>query len=143
WDGSITLADGGVTPVPDEGRLVLAAWPDGAQDSQTLATGPLTDWDVDWDAAGTVLGVWTTTEKAGKAGTLSLYAVDPDTGRVDLDNPLMDAAPAFGGFSLQPGRLAWSAPAEGGDTTVRVAVWSGRDMNHLELETDSGATVVH
>ena len=142
WDGSITFADGGVTPVPDKGRLVLAAWPGGDANPQVLATGRVTDWDVHWAADGTVLGVWTTTGKPGKAGSLSLYAVDPDTGRADLDNPLIDAAPAFDGFSLRSGRLAWTAPAEGGGTTVQVAVWSGRDVNQLELHTEQGVNVI-
>jgi hypothetical protein len=142
WDGSITFADGGVTPVPDKGRLVLAAWPAGDTNPQVLATGRLTDWDVHWAADGTVLGVWTTTGNPGKAGSLSLYAVDPDTRRADLDNPLIDAAPAFDGFSLRSGRLAWDAPAEGGGTTVQVAVWSGRDVNQLELQTEQGVKVI-
>jgi hypothetical protein len=128
--------------VPDKGRLVLAGWPAAASDPQVLATGRLTDWDVHWDADGTVLGVWTTTGKPGKAGSLSLYAVDPDTGRADLDSPLIDAAPAFDGFSLRSGRLAWTAPAEGGDSTVQVAVWSGRDVNQLELQAEHGVKVV-
>ena len=42
--------------------------------------------------------------------TLSLYTVDPATGRADLDHPKLDKAPAFDGFSLRDGRLAWSAP---------------------------------
>jgi hypothetical protein len=129
--------------VPDEGRLVLAAWPAVASDPQVLAAGPLTDWDVHWDPDGAALGVWTTTGKPGTAGTLSLYAVDPDTGLADLDRPLIDATPAFGGFSLRSGRLAWSAPEEGGGSTVQVAVWSGRDVNQLELQTEPGVTVVH
>jgi len=142
WDGSVTFADGGVTPVPDMGRLVLAGWPASDANPQVLAAGRLTDWDVNWAADGTVLGVWTTTGKPGKVGSLSLYAVDPDSGRADLGNPLIDAAPAFDGFSLRSGRLAWTAPADDGGTTVQVAVWSGRDVNQLELQTEQGVKVV-
>jgi len=142
WDGSVTFADGGVTPVPDKGRLVLAAWPAVAADPQVLATGPLTDWDVQWDADGAALGVWTMTGKPGDAGMLSLYAVDPDTGLADLERPLIDGTSAYGGFTLRSGRLVWSAPAGGGDSTVQVAVWSGHDVNQLELQTEPGVTVV-
>ena len=142
WDGAVTLDDNGVIPVPAAGRLVLAAWPAGSPDPQVLAPGPLTDWEVHWDAAGTVLAVWTSTGKPGEVGLLSLYAIDGNTGRADLDRPLMAAAPAFDGFSLKPGRLAWSAPAEGGDTTVQVVAWSGREVGRLELPTEQGVTVV-
>ena len=142
WDGEVTLDDDGVVPVPGAGRLVLASWTEDSPDPQVLAEGPLTDWDIHWDATGTAIAVWTTTGKPGEAGLLSLYAIDPDTRRADTGDPLIDAAPAFDGFSLKPGRLVWSAPAEGEDTTVQVAAWSGRDLGRLELPTERGVTVV-
>ncbi len=142
WDGAVTLDGDGLIPVPGAGRLVLAPWPEDSPNPQVLATGPLTDWDVHWDAAGTVLAVWTTAGKPGEAGLLRLYAVDADTGRADLDHPLMDATAAFGGFSLKPGRLAWSAPAEDGEVRVSVAAWSGRDVGRLDLPAEQGVTII-
>ena len=142
WDGEVTLDDDGVVPVPGAGRLVLASWTEDSPDPQVLADGPLTDWDIHWDATGTAIAVWTSTGKPGEAGLLSLYAIDPDTRRADTGDPLIDAAPAFDGFSLKPGRLVWSAPAEGEDTTVQVVAWSGRDLGRLELPTERGVTVV-
>jgi hypothetical protein len=61
---------------------------------------------------------------------------------VDLAHPMLDGAPAYAGYSLQPGRLAWSAPAEAGDTTVQVLAWSGTSVGRLELPTEDGVTVV-
>jgi Putative zinc-finger len=145
WDGTVKLADDGVTPVPGAGRLVLAAWPAGsdAGTPQVLHAGSLVDWDVRWDEGGTVLAVWTTKKDAGAAGSLSLYAIDAATGRADLDHPLLDAEPAFAGFSLEAGRLVWSAPAEGGDATVQVFAWSGDSTGHVQLPTEQGTTIVH
>ena len=124
WDGTVRLADDGKTWVPDRGKLVLGDWPNGGADTQVLADGSLTDWDVQWSDTGE-LAVWVTRDDAAKLGKLSLFTVDPATGRVDLAHPKLDAEPAFAGFALKPGRLAWSAPAEGGDTSVEVLGWDG------------------
>jgi hypothetical protein len=142
WDGTVVPAADGVTPVPGEGRLVLAPWPDGSVEPQVLSTGPLADWDVHWDEAGSVLAVWTTTGAPGEAGHLSLYRLNQGTGLANLAHPLLDAAPAFEGFSLHEGRLVWSAPADGGDSTVQVLAWSGSTVGRLELPTERGTTVV-
>ena len=145
WDGTVKIADDGFTPVPGAGRLVLAAWPAGRASGmpQVLHAGPLSDWDVHWDEGGSVLAVWTTGEDGGAAGSLSLYAIDAASGAADLDHPLLDGAPAFAGFSLEPGRLVWSAPADGGNTTVQVFAWSGDSPGTLALPAAQGATVVH
>ena len=58
WDGTVRLADDGMTWVPDRGRLVLGDWPNGGADAQVLAERGVTDWDVQWDEAGTRLAVW-------------------------------------------------------------------------------------
>ena len=122
-----------MTWVPKTGRLILGAWPDGGGDPQVLAEGPISDWDVQWDDSGTELAVWVARDGADGAGKLSLYSIDPDTGRADLDHPHLDAVPAIGGFALQPGRLAWSAPDQGGDTSVEVLAWSGDTFGRVSL----------
>jgi hypothetical protein len=142
WDGTVRAAADGSAWLPDHGQLVLRAWPGGGKASQVLAGDSLTDWSVAWDEDGTLLAVWTTTAGADEPGSLSLYNVDPDTGRADLDNPRLDNAAAFGGFSLRSGRLTWSAPADGGDTTVQVLAWQGDKIGRFELLTEDGTTVV-
>lgn len=141
WDGSVRLADDD-TWVPDHGRLVLGAWPDGAADDQVLAEGPITDWDVRWDDTGTKLAVWVSSAGPGKPGKLSLYTVDPATGQADLAHPALDAVPALAGFALRPGRLAWSSPAAGGDTSVVVLGWSGNTFGKVDLPTQDGSTIL-
>jgi hypothetical protein len=108
-----------------------------------LADTGITDWQVQWDPEGKLLAVWTTTGEPGEPGSLSLYAVDPGTGRIDRDDPKLGAEAAFGGFSLRSGRLTWAAPAEGGDSTVQVLAWEGDTFGRLEIPTEGGTTVVH
>ncbi len=146
WDGTVKLANDGVTPVPAAGRLVLAPWPAGSGSGkpQVLHTGSLADWDVHWDEDGSVVAVWTVAKDPAGVGSLSLYTIDGTTGRANLDHPLLDGAPAFAGFSLESGRLVWSAPKDGGDTTVQVLAWSGDSVGgRVELPSKHGTTVVH
>ncbi len=147
WDGTVTSAEDGFSWNPGVGQLVLGGWPDGAG-SQVLATGVVRDWQVRWDESGTVLALWVTDGERGDAGRLSLYQIDPVTGAVNLDKPLLADAPAFEGFSLRHGRLAWTAPAPGAsgddpeDTTVEVLAWSGESVGHLAVHGKRGAIVV-
>ena len=142
WDGTVRPDAEGTAWLPDRGQLILRAWPSGGGPAQVLAERGLTDWSVAWDEDGTRLAVWTTSGGPDKAGSLSLYAVDSATGRADLEHPQLDGAAAFGGFSMRNGRLTWSAPADGGDTTVQVLAWQGDKIGRFELETQDGTTVV-
>jgi len=142
WDGSIRAAADATGWLPDRGKLVLGRWPADDSSKQVLGGTGLTDWSVRWDEDGTLLAVWTTAGGRDEAGALSLYAVDRATGRVDLDHPKLDKAPAFEGFSLRDGRLTWSAPADGGDTTVQILAWKGDQIGRFELRTGDGTTVV-
>lgn len=143
WDGTVRRSDDGKAWQPDHGRLVLGAWPDGGSETQVLADGPISDWDVRWDDAGRMLAVWIAGDGPRHVGRLSLYSVDPDTGRADLASPKLADAPAFAGYSLKPGRLAWSAPKDGSDTTVELLAWSGNTIiGRLSMPAQGGATVV-
>ncbi len=143
WDGTVKLADDGYTWVPDTGSLILAPWPAGGPDAQVLATGPITDWEVRWDDSASVLGVWVTDQGSDSVGRLSLYNIDPTTGLADLTEPTLADAPAYAGFSLRAGRLAWAAPEAGGDTSVQVLAWQGKTIGRLRLPALNGANVVH
>jgi len=142
WDGTVRASEDGLSWLPDEGRLVLERWPGGGADPQVLAETGITDWQVGWSDDASALAVWTTTGDPDEAGTLSLYDVDPDTGRAKLDTPRLTGEAAFEGFSIQDGRLTWSAPADGGDTTVQVLAWSGDRQGRLEILTEGGTRVV-
>jgi hypothetical protein len=143
WDGKVVLASDGVSLVPGAGRLVLGAWPIGKAGEQVLAEGPLADWQVRWDETGSFLAVWIAGSTPGAPGRLSLYPVDPLTGRASLAKPILSDEPALDGFSLRDGRLAWTAPKAGGGTTVQVYAWRGDTVGRLELPAEVGTTVLH
>jgi hypothetical protein len=141
WDGSVALADDGVTWVPGAGRLVVGSWPDAGADVQTLVDGRISDWQVRWDAADSALAAWIAPKAGGDAGRLSLYRLDAN-GRVDLSKPLLDAEPALGAFTLEPGMLAWSAPGKAKGRTVQVLGWKGDQLVRGELPAEDAATLI-
>ena len=132
-----------MTWVPKNGRLILGAWPDGGGDPQVLAEGPISDWDVQWDDSGSEACSLAGPRRDRRRREAQPLPVDPATGRADLDHPHLDAVPAIGGFALEPGRLAWSAPDQGGDTSVEVLAWSGDTFGRVSLPTENGSTIVH
>jgi hypothetical protein len=143
WDGSVDLADDDLSWVPDKGRLVLGEWPGTDGDAQVLAKGSLAAWEVRWDAAGTVIGVWTSTERGTGNGRLSLYPVDPDTGRARLGSPILDAVPASAGFSIEDGRIVYPGPGSDSGRALWVVAWrDGEVVGRVELDGEDGATVI-
>jgi hypothetical protein len=142
WTGSVRLAPDGVTWVPGEGRLVIGSWPDGADDAQVLELGAGTAWDVRWAPDGTAVATWIAGEEAGDAGRLSLYALDPESGRASLDTPLLENERAFAGFSLENGRLVYTAPGADGARPVWVFGWDGETRGKIQLQGEAGGTVV-
>jgi hypothetical protein len=143
WNGSVRLAEDGVTWVPDKGRLVIGSWPDGAAGAEPVAHGDVADWEVRWAPDGGVVAVWIAGHEDDGLGTLSLYAVDPETRRARLGHPLLRDEPAFGGFSLETGHLAYSGPGADGGPTVWVLGWAGDSVGKVKLSGDGGATVIH
>lgn len=143
WDGSVDLADDDLSWVPEKGRLVLGDWPAGTGEAQVISKGSLSAWEVRWDADGTVLGVWTTTDRGTRAGRLSLYPVDPDTGLARLDAPILDEVPAFAGFAIEDGRLVYPGPGSDGGRSLWVVAWQGDvPVGRVELDGEDGATVI-
>lgn len=109
---------------------------------QTLAQGPLREWQVRWDPSGATMAVWVATGAAGAPGLLSLYAIDPATGAANLATPLLSNAPAYGGFSLLAGRLTWSVPTTTGASVLDVLAWSGTSIGQIELTVGQGTTLI-
>ncbi len=142
WDGSVRLAADGVTWVPDEGRLVIGSWPDGVAGAEPVAGGDVRDWEVLWAPDGAVVAIWIAGDGDNGLGKLSLYAMDPETGRVRLGQPLLQDEPAFGGFSLDNGRLAYGGPGGDGGRTVWVLGWAGGHVGKVKLSGAVGTTVI-
>jgi hypothetical protein len=143
WEGSVKLADDGVTWVPDKGRLVVGPWPGGigAKDGlQVLDRGQVGDWEVQWDPSGRALAAWTTGPGAGRLGTLGLYELEAGTGRAGVDTPKFQDTDAFGGFSLDRSQLVYAAPDDNGERALWVVAWDGDDVGRVRLPGD--ATVI-
>ncbi len=141
WDGEVRLARGGLTPVTGAGNLVLGPWErEGV--TQQLAEGPLRGWSAQWDPSGSVLAVWTAGPTDAELGTLSLYRATGDGMAVDLDNPLLEDAPALKGFALDIDHLAWPAIGAGDTSVVRVLAWNSEGMGIVELPSEAGGTIV-
>jgi hypothetical protein len=140
WDGTLKLAADGVTWVPDDGRVVIGAWPN-AQGStgQTLAKGQIADWQARWSDDGSAVAVWVDAQGKG-SGKLSLYRVEG--GAPDLANPMLNGEPATAGFSLRTGRLAWTTPSQTPAQMVEVLAWSGKTTVRLEVPADGSGTVL-
>ena len=91
-----------------------------ARHETTIAAGQMADWDARWDKTGTQLAVWIADPQNPAVGRLSLYAVDPFDGRIDLKKPLLDAQPARPpGYSISDGKLVWAEPAADGSDDRR------------------------
>ena len=132
-----------MTWVPDKGRLVVGPWPDDDGATQVLAKGQVPAWQARWDRTGSVLARLDRRRRTPRTRARSACTRwTPPAGRANLDSPMLDGVPAFAGFSLDTGRLAWSAPGKDGERTVQVLAWSGTTIGQLELQTGGGATVV-
>jgi hypothetical protein len=142
WDGDVTFAADGVTPVTGAGRLVIGPW-ERAGDTQQIAEGPLDGWSVQWDPSGSVLALWRAGPSEAKPGTLSLYRVSADGLGVDLERPILEDAPAFGGFVLNTDHLAWPATSDDGKRVVRVLAWNDDGVGVVELPSEGGGPIVH
>ena len=142
WDGSVRLKADGVTWVPDKGRLVIGSWPDGVAGAEPVARGDVGDWEALWAPDGTVVAVWIAGNGESGVGKLSLYAVDLETGRARLDQPLLHGEAAFGGFSLDNGHLAYGGPGGDGGRSVWVLGWAGDRVDKVKLSGTDGTTVI-
>jgi hypothetical protein len=93
---------------------------------ETLETGSIVDWDARWDETGTHLAVWIADPAEHTFGHLSLYVVDPTTGRLVADDHAIKRALALPGFSIGKGRLAYATPPgqDGKGSSVHIQAWT-------------------
>jgi hypothetical protein len=139
WDGTVRTDATGLDTVPATGGLRLIRWPD---DGSPAATGTpiagerqeIGDFDVRWDDSGTWLAVWTADPADPSIGRLSLFHLDPETGKLRHPDGAPSDVPALPGFSIGDGRLAWVTPhgqdAEG--SRVQIVAWSGDGVGSVE-----------
>ena len=157
WVGTIAFDATHQTWRPAEGRLELIAWPPtdpAAPDSsadpvtgqpvQVVANGPASELDVRWDETSEWLAVWVADSIDSGIGRLTLFRIDPATGRLDQPADAPTEVPALAGFSIGDGRLAWVGPSgeDGEGSYVHVAAWVGRDVGTAESVPGQGIVVV-
>jgi len=119
--------------------------PDSAnRPEQILEAGHIADWEARWDPTGTRLAVWIADEADPSIGRLSLYVVDPETGRFDQSDRLLRDQPALAGFALADGLLAWATPPgqDGEGSRIQVLAWSGDAVGSAETQPGTDPVVI-
>jgi hypothetical protein len=151
WEGAIEPGADGFGWQPRSGRLLLGTWraPDSdatsapdARVPDVLASGPVPDWEARWDETGTRLAVWIADQADPSIGKLSLYGIDPTTGRIDTGKVLLHEAAAAPGFTIGAGRLVWAVRQADKASHIEVLAWSGDVVGQVELSSSDEPLVV-
>lgn len=146
WTGSLSPIEDGRRWIPVEGRLELRPWPASdlvePSDVQVVTDGPLAGFDVRWDETGEWFAVWVKDEGRATVGRLSLFRVDPESGRLSQPDGAPAEATALAGFSIGHGRLAWATPPAGDGEGGRIQVVAWRAETVGSLETAPGEDLV-
>jgi hypothetical protein len=132
-----------------DGSLELQAWhqADGATvtpASQPIYDGPIADFDVRWDETGEWFGVWVADSTDATFGRLTLYHLDPATGKLEAVQGGPVETPALPGISVGDGRMAWATPeGQGGEgSRVQIAAWKDDAVGTIETVPAEGVVVV-
>jgi hypothetical protein len=129
------------SPAPDASSSPSATDVPPATSDQALPAGvvgtDIADWEVRFDPAGRLLGVWVADPAAPGSGRLALVTVESDA---SLGAVLLADAAALPGFSVGNDRLAWSTPPgrNGQGSLVTVFAWSGNGAGQLYGMPDPG-----
>ena len=137
--------------MPATGSLVLRTFstdvgPDpGDGAASVVADGPLSEFDVRWDETGSWLAVWVADTTDPTIGRLSLFHLDPTTGKLDRPDGAPQHVTALPGFSISDNRLAWATPpGQGGDgSRVQIVAWNDNEVGTVESGPQEGVVVVH
>ncbi|HVM31028.1 MAG TPA: hypothetical protein VM305_09725 [Candidatus Limnocylindrales bacterium] len=96
---------------------------------------PVRDWEVRWSPDGALLGYWIADAPGSSWGRLTVLRLNPETGVLAADSPLLAPMLARRSFSLGVDRLAWVAPAEHNpEGELRVNAWGPDGFGVLRLE---------
>lgn len=112
-----------------------------ARTTAILTSGDVRDWDIQWDETGSRFALWIADPVDADVGSISLHEVDPETGALDPNGPLLSGVPALAGFSIGDGRLAWATPpGQGGEgSRIVVLAWTGEGAGQIESAPDNGS----
>ena len=145
FNGTVAAREDGQI-APDEGTLELKDWDDhtGTPSGDGVAVLDVagTSFDARWDETGTAFAVWIEDAADPSFGRLSLYFVDPATGKLSQPENAPREEPALPGFSIGEGRLAWATPSGQGGEGSRVQIVAWTDHGVGTAETAPGDQVV-
>jgi len=128
---------------PSEIPQASAASPSGDAVQIVPSDQAIRDWDARWDESGTHLALWVADETDPTIGRLSLFVIDPQTGRIDPGQPPLNGEAALPGFSIGKGRLAWATPPQNGDgSRVHVLAWTRDAVGSNETAPGDDVAVV-
>ena len=126
-------ATGSPAPAPTQ-ELISPDWLTAVEPDRDAQGAPVVDWQVRWSSDGKVLGYWVADAPGAGWGRLVVLALDPQTGDVDDDLPLLGPTLARRGFTLGLSRVAWVAPGESGAAgELRVRTWGLDGVGLLRL----------
>jgi hypothetical protein len=139
WNGTVVGRNGGRQVGLGTGQLELAAW-DGANgpvdptDATLITPDGSASFDARWDETSSAFAVWVRDASSPQLGRLSLYFVDPESGRLDQPRNAPRDVPALPGFSIGEGRLAWATPpGQGGEgSRVLIVAWTDDGVGRIE-----------
>ncbi|HVL54253.1 MAG TPA: hypothetical protein VM344_08305, partial [Vitreimonas sp.] len=111
---------------------------------KVLFDGPIPAWQARWEADGTHLGLWIADEEDPTIGRLTLYAVNPVTGRLDADDPALPAQWARPGFEIGDDYLAWATRdgQDGKGSLIKVVAWTEDGLGQVETKPGEDVLVV-
>lgn len=147
WIGTVTAGSTDAPALPAAGRLELRTWSgDGMRDAggQVVQETAPADFDVRWDETGEWFAVWVADPSGAEIGRLSLFFVDPGSGRLLRPDGAPAEVPALAGFSIGEGRLAWVTPPgqDGEGSRVQVVAWSPDGVGSVETAPGEDVIVV-
>jgi hypothetical protein len=150
WDGTVRLADGGLSIAPASGSLAVHRYTSGigidaGTDSSVVSDSAVPEFDARWDETGTWLAVWLADPSDPTIGRLSLHHLDRSTGKIERVHGAPKDVTALPGFSIGDGRLAWATPpGQGGEgSRVQVVAWSSDTVGAVESGPVENVVVIH
>jgi hypothetical protein len=150
WDGTVRLAEGGLSITPATGSLAVRPYTSGVGIGGGTAGSVVTDtampeFDARWDETGTWLGIWLADPDDPTVGRLSLQHLDRTTGKIERVHGAPKDVTALPGFSIGDGRLAWATPpGQGGEgSRVQVVAWSDDNVGAVESGPVEDVVVIH
>jgi hypothetical protein len=117
--------DGGAATAPAGAKATTAPSPAANSQAPAMLTlpqllpiattaGAVHSWIVRWDAAGTHVAIWVADPSSAKVGRLGLFSVNPASGFVDTNEPLLAAGKVLSGvFFDDAGHLVYTSAVDG------------------------------